>query len=920
MIKQLLFLTAILLGTTSIAQITSFPYSENFESGNGGWTPSGTLWQVGIPSTPLMTVANTNCINNAFVTNLTGNYSNSANNTLTSPVFDFSSFATDPSLRFDIFRELESCCDEVWVEMSTDGGTTWNKVIGPGQNWYNDLGNQWWDNNTSGWQTAMVTLPGTAGIANVQLRFYFSSDGSVTQEGVGVDNITINDGTYTDLELVEVLSPTSGYGFGSNEPIIVVIANNGTTTVPFTDYAICYNGDLPQACETTITNIPGNTLDTLVLLGTADMSAPGIYDIDFYLSMLAPDSKPCNDTLSIQVNVLPVISNFPYLEDFEAGNGDWFTFGLTWEHGLPTTPLFSSANSNCSNNAIVTNLDGFYDNSLVEYIYTPIFDFSGIVTDPIIKFDMFRDLENCCDETWVEMTTDGGTTWQKVMGPGLNWYNDLGNQWWDNNTTAWTETSAQLTGAAGSSDVQIRFVMSSDGSVTREGVGIDNVYIGDANFFELELVEVISPLSTPTCTSLPTSEAIEVVIRNNGTATANFTDYAICFNGDFPQTCETTIIDIAAGATDTITLLSAANFTMAGTYNVNYYLSTSSASVKPCNDSLTVTYTINELPFSNLPDTAGCGSVLLTTYPADSIIWSTGTTSATETFTTSGLYTVELHNIGCAVVMDTVSVTIYNATAETDTVFACGSYTWIDSNTYTTSNNTATHTLTNSFGCDSLVVTLNLTIANPSTATDVQVACGSYTWIDSNTYTASNNTATWTITNSAGCDSVITLDLTINTVNVSTTTTDFTISADLAGMTYQWIDCDNNNAPIAGETSQSFTATANGNYAVVITDNGGCTDTSACVAITNIGLSENLFGTDFNLYPNPTNGDFVVEFSDVQDNISITVYSVSGQIVSTTSALETKRLEMTIEEPAGIYLVELKDQYNQKAIVRVVKK
>ena len=44
------------------------------------------------------------------------------------------------------------------------------------------------------------------------------------------------------------------------------------------------------------------------------------------------------------------------------------------------------------------------------------------------------------------------------------------------------------------------------------------------------------------------------------------------------------------------------------------------------------------------------------------------------------------------------------------------------------------------------------------------MACGSYTWIDGNTYTASNNSATFTILNGSinGCDSTVTLDLTIS--------------------------------------------------------------------------------------------------------------------------------------------------------------
>ena len=96
------------------------------------------------------------------------------------------------------------------------------------------------------------------------------------------------------------------------------------------------------------------------------------------------------------------------------------------------------------------------------------------------------------------------------------------------------------------------------------------------------------------------------------------------------------------------------------------------------------------------------------------------------------------------------------ALSATDTQTACDTYTWIDGITYTTSNNSATWTLTNASGCDS-TVTLDLTITNSNTGTDVQTACDSYTWIDGNTYTTSNNSAIWTLTNASGCDSTVTL-------------------------------------------------------------------------------------------------------------------------------------------------------------------
>ena len=100
-----------------------------------------------------------------------------------------------------------------------------------------------------------------------------------------------------------------------------------------------------------------------------------------------------------------------------------------------------------------------------------------------------------------------------------------------------------------------------------------------------------------------------------------------------------------------------------------------------------------------------------------------------------------------------------------DTIYACDSYTWIDGVTYTLDDIgtrpyiNALYIGTNSYGCDSLVVMYLFLQANKTI--DTHRACESYTWIDGNTYTESNNTATVTYTNQYGCDSIVQLNLTI---------------------------------------------------------------------------------------------------------------------------------------------------------------
>jgi len=162
---------------------------------------------------------------------------------------------------------------------------------------------------------------------------------------------------------------------------------------------------------------------------------------------------------------------------------------------------------------------------------------------------------------------------------------------------------------------------------------------------------------------------------------------------------------------------------------------------------------------------------------------------------------------GCDSVV-TLDLTINNAVTGTDQVVACDNYTWINGITYTASTSTPQVTFTAANGCDS-IVTLDLTINNAVSGTDQVVACGSYTWIDGVTYTSSNNSATQTLTAVNGCDSIVTLDLTINN---AVTGTDQVVACD----TYTWID---GNTYAASTSSPQVTLTAaNGCDSIVSLD------------------------------------------------------------------------------------------------------
>lgn len=135
------------------------------------------------------------------------------------------------------------------------------------------------------------------------------------------------------------------------------------------------------------------------------------------------------------------------------------------------------------------------------------------------------------------------------------------------------------------------------------------------------------------------------------------------------------------------------------------------------------------------------------------------------------------------------------------------------------------------------------------------------------------------------------------------TATSTTLTSNAAGATYQWLDCDNGNAPIAGETSATFTPSASGNYAVEVTN--GCTDTSACTAFTSTAGLATSSVSPFSIYPNPATDQFTVAFVNQQADILVNVYSASGQVVSSNTYSNVSKIETPIKGEAGIYIIEL---------------
>ena len=255
---------------------------------------------------------------------------------------------------------------------------------------------------------------------------------------------------------------------------------------------------------------------------------------------------------------------------------------------------------------------------------------------------------------------------------------------------------------------------------------------------------------------------------DSGGLTANYADnqhfiFTLCPNGSDYVKTDFTAFDVEAGF-DSLIIYDGANTsgTLIGSFDNSNPLSgiiqASSANATGC---LTFEFHSNStINLAGWEADISCESSLVQI--SDTICDGSSYNFNGNTLTTAGIYTDTLiSSIGQDSVV-TLDLTVNNTSFSTDSIVSCDSITWIDGVTYTASNNTSTFTLQNAIGCDS-IVTLNLTINQGSTGTDVLSACDSLTWIDGITYTSNNNTASYTLINSAGCDSIVTLDLTIGT-------------------------------------------------------------------------------------------------------------------------------------------------------------
>jgi hypothetical protein len=318
----------------------------------------------------------------------------------------------------------------------------------------------------------------------------------------------------------------------------------------------------------------------------------------------------------------------------------------------------------------------------------------------------------------------------------------------------------------------------------------------------------------------------------------------------------------------------------------------------------------------------GCDSIVttnLTVYPenvfSQEVTICSGNTLVVgvNEYAESGIYVDTVSSIltGCDSIINT-TLTVNDPLTYSQDVTLCFGDSIAVGDLFHSIAGTYTDELTTPTGCDSIVTT-HLTIRDENTYEQSISLCGGEIYaIGDAEYDVSGIYMDTLISLVTGCDSIVTthldimepIDVTINQPDVLTL-----ISNEPEGPTtnFQWYRCFPLQL-IEGATAQTFVASDNGAYAVVI-EKDFCTDTTECFFINSVGIQESQRTLNgIKCYPNPTNGLFTLaQLSEKPNNLDVVILnSLGAQIFQLQLTEMTTTIDIS-EFADGVYFVQVTD-------------
>lgn len=539
--------TSSCISFTAYSGIT-FPYFENFDSGNNLWHDSsvtaGTKWELGTPN--YGTTNSAYSPPNSWDINLTTAYGSNAKSYLISPVFDFSS-TVNATLSFWQNRNTESSWDGFRIDYSTDGGTTWQILGSVGDpnatNWYtnayiNSSGQAAWDGSSSGWIQSTYDLsflnnnPG-----KVKFRFVFTSDGIVQYDGVSIDNFLIDIPLNNDLGVIAINSPNTGCSLSANELINIDVKNFGLFSQDTIPVAYNVNGG-PVVIDTIFTNLLTDSVINFTFSIPANLSSFGTYTIKAW-TQLSNEEYKNNDTTTIIIdNLSSTIVTIPDNENFDSFvncsescgtacssiSGEWFNSiddGIVdWivdNNGTPTAntgPIVDHTTGLPTGNYIYLESSGCnFETANLESV---CLDISGIV-NPALSFYYHMYGANT-GKIYVDINIGG--TWSTI--------DSIVGQQQLSSSDAWLQKTVNLSTYPTNIKLRIRGII---GNGSLSDMAIDD--IGIISISDIDLG--VSKILYPTISSISgNNDSIEVEVKNYGVDTIFSFNVAYKINNGAP--------------------------------------------------------------------------------------------------------------------------------------------------------------------------------------------------------------------------------------------------------------------------------------------------------------------------------------------------------------------------------------------------
>lgn len=417
-------------------KVASFPYEEDFNADNGDWVKTGTATRYfewgALPYLDGPEGEGNSWYCMTATTSADGNWI-----TVESPVFDMSTL-TNPVLYMDIKHQVHND-DYFHVEYQINGGT-WTQLGATEPNWYNTT--SWWRNTISApvsdWKTVNHDLCILAGESCVKFRvtgrpYYGSHHYGAGHSDFAFDNFRIVD-NIQDVAAYQIDAPLAADEFctySGAEALTVRVYNFTCSDITSVPVKCDVTGVTTQSFSGSV-DIPAQSSVTYTLPGTIDMQQLGTYNFDFYTD-LATDYETANDTVKQSITVrYPLITSFPYYEDFNSGKGYWIESGNANRYfELDELPYLNGSEGRGDSwhcKTANTSADGSWI-----YVESPVFDLTGLV-NPILSMEIKHQVHNE-DYFQVQYSTNGGESWTQLGGAiHPDWYN--ATNWWRNSSSS----------------------------------------------------------------------------------------------------------------------------------------------------------------------------------------------------------------------------------------------------------------------------------------------------------------------------------------------------------------------------------------------------------------------------------------------------------------------------------------------------